>query len=102
MEKRDTVVLALGGGGAWFFFMEVFMSHRLSLTSVEKAFLDDALIEAERAAGKKLSRLDKNAVLDRAREQVKAQRYADQCRAERDKERHAAEFTWTKPKPFRR
>jgi hypothetical protein len=96
MEKRGPVLGAV-------VFYGGFMSLRLlSLTAAEKAFLDDALIFAERAAGKKLSRPEKNVVLNRAREQIKAQRYAETCRAERDQERQAAEFTWNKPKPFRR
>lgn len=77
--------------------------HRLtSLTAAEKAFLDDAVAAAERAAGKKLPRPHRHAVLNQAREQILSQRYAAKCRLEREKESHAATFTWEKQKPFRR
>jgi len=78
------------------------MNRLSSLTPAEKQFLEDALFAAERASGKKLSRPDKNIDLRQAREHNPSQRYAAQRSAEREQERHAAEFTWSKPKPFRR
>ena len=78
------------------------MTRLTSLTPAEKAFLDDAVAEAERVAGKKLSRPHRHIVLNQARDQIAAQRYAEKCRLEREQERHAAEYTWQKPKPFLR
>lgn len=78
------------------------MTRLQSLTPSEKAFLDDAVAQAERVEGKKLSRPHRNMVLNKAREQIAAQRYAAKCSLEREQARHAAEFTWKKPLPFRR
>ncbi|MEQ5412465.1 hypothetical protein ABN277_23365 [Enterobacter hormaechei] len=78
------------------------MNRLTSLTPAEKKFLYDAVSEAERVSGKKLSWPHKNIVLHQAREQIASQRYASQRSAEREQERHSAEFTWNKPKPFRR
>lgn len=78
------------------------MTRLTSLTAAEKAFLDEAVAATERAKGRTLSRPEKHIVLNQAREQIEAQRYADRRRSERDEERQAAEFTWSKPKPFRR
>jgi len=81
-----------------------FMTRLTSLTVAEKAFLDEAVAATERAKGKTLSRPEKHIVLNQAREQIEAQRYADRRRSEREEEqeRQAAEFTWSKPTPFRR
>ena len=97
MVKR--VSLALGRGG---FLCGGSMYRLTSLTPAEKKFLDDAISEAERISGKKLSRPQKHIVLNQAREQIEGQRYASQRSTEREQERHAVEFTWSKPKPFRR
>jgi len=78
------------------------MSRLPSLSETEKAFLEDAVAAAERAAGRRLSRPEKNIALNRARGQLNDQRYADKHRAECEQARHMADFTWTKPKPFRR
>ena len=78
------------------------MSRLMDLTPAEKRFLDDALAEAERVRGKKLNRPDKNIVLNQARAQIASARYAAKMQAVREKERHEAEFTWSKPTPFRR
>lgn len=78
------------------------MNRLTSLTHAEKQFLEDAIFAAERAAGKKLSRPERDIVLHQAREQIVGQRYAAQRSAEREQKRHAADFTWSKPKPFRR
>lgn len=78
------------------------MSRLTELTPAEKRFLDDAVAEAERISGKKLNRPDKNIVLNQARAQIASARYAAKMQAEREKERHEAEFAWSKPKPFRR
>lgn len=78
------------------------MSRLASLTASEKKFIDDALYAAERAAGKKLSGPNRNIVLNRARAQIVAQRYAAKMQAERETARQEGEFTWSKPKPFRR
>ena len=78
------------------------MTRLTSLTPAEKKFLDDALAEAERVAGKKLNRPNKHIVLNRARAQIEGARYAAQKQAEREDARQEAEFTWSKPKPFRR
>jgi len=104
MEKREVAVVpARGVRGALFFFHAGFFMTRLtSLTAAEKAFLDEAVAATERAKGKKLSRPEKHIVLNQAREQIEAQRYADRRRFEREEERQVAEFTWSKPKPFRR
>lgn len=68
----------------------------------EKQFLDDAVFAAERAKGKKLSGLGKKMVLPVAREQLLGQREAEAAKHALADERQAAEFTWSKPKPFRR
>jgi len=79
------------------------MTGRLHVVSkTEKQFLDDAVFAAERAKGKKLSRPEKKAVLCVAREQMLGQREAEVAKQVRAEERHAAEFAWSKPKPFRR
>lgn len=79
------------------------MAGRLHVVSkTEKQFLDDAVFAAERAKGKKLSEPEKKEVLQVAREQLLGQREAEAARQTRAEERHAAEFTWSKPKPFRR
>ncbi|WP_437616144.1 hypothetical protein [Erwinia sp. V71] len=78
------------------------MTRLTDLTPAEKKFIDDAVNAAERAAGRKLNQPDRRIVLNRARAQIAAQRYADSQRAAREEERHQAEFTWSKPKTFRR
>ena len=78
------------------------MSRLADLTPAEKRFLDDAIAEAERVRGKKLNRPDRFIVLNQARAQIESARYAAKMQAEREKERHEAEFTWSKPRPFRR
>lgn len=104
MENREGGAPGRGGkGGCLFFYCGgVFMTRLTSLTPAEKAFLDDAVAEAERAAGKKLSRPHKNIILNQACDQIAAQRYAEKCRLEREQERHAAEFSWQRRTPFRR
>lgn len=73
------------------------MAGRLHVVSKsEKQFLDDAVFAAERAKGKKLSGPEKE-VLRVAREQLLRQREAEAAKKAR-----AAEFTWSKPKLFRR
>ena len=78
------------------------MSRLMDLTPSEKRFLDDALDEAERVRGKKLNRPDKHIVLSQARAQIESQRYAAKKQSERAEARQEAEFTWSKPRPFRR
>lgn len=79
------------------------MSGRLHvLSKSEKQFLDDAVFAAERAKGKKLSGPEKKEVLRVARNQLLGQREAEAAKKARADERQAAEFTWSKPRPFRR
>lgn len=79
------------------------MAGRLHVVSkTEKRFLDDAVFAAERAKGKKLSGSEKKDVLRVAREQLLGQREAEAANHAWGEERQAAEFTWSKPKPFRR
>jgi acyl-CoA reductase-like NAD-dependent aldehyde dehydrogenase len=79
------------------------MSQRLNVVSKpEKQFLDDAVFAAERAKGKKLSGPERKEVLRVARQQILSQREAAAASKAREQERHASEFTWSKPKPFRR
>ncbi|WP_368929113.1 hypothetical protein [Mixta calida] len=79
------------------------MTKRLNVVSKpEKQFLNDAVFAAERAKGKKLSGPEKKEVLHVAREQILGQRKAEAAKKARADERQAAEFTWSKPKPFRR
>ncbi|MDV5142740.1 hypothetical protein [Chimaeribacter arupi] len=79
------------------------MSQRLNVVSKpEKQFLDDAVFAAERAKGKKLSGPERKEVLRVARQQILSQREAAAASKAREQERHAAEFTWSKPKPSRR
>lgn len=79
------------------------MTGRLHVVSnTEQQFLDDAVFAAERAKGKKLSGPEKKEVLRVAREQMLGQREAEAAKQARAKEPHAAEFAWSKPKPFRR
>ncbi|EMJ2323351.1 hypothetical protein V7L32_003783 [Salmonella enterica] len=78
-------------------------SGRLQKISVsEKRFLDNAVSEAARVKGKKLTAEERRKVLCVARLQIRSQRKADEIKRERDKERHAAEFEWKKTEPFRR
>ena len=79
------------------------MTKRLSVVSKsEKQFLDDAVFAAERAKGKKLSGPEKKEVLRVARNQLLGQREAETAKRARADERQAAEFSWSKPTPFRR
>lgn len=78
------------------------MSRLMDLTPSEKRFLDDALVEAERVKGKKLNRPEKHIVLNQARAQIESARYAAKMQAARAGARQEAEFTWSKPRPFRR
>jgi len=79
------------------------MAGRLHVVSkAEQRFLDDAVFAAERAKGKTLSVLEKKEVLRVAREQLIGQREAEAAKEIRAEERQAAEFAWSKPKPFRR
>jgi len=79
------------------------MTGRLHVVSkFEKQFFDDAVFAAELAKGKKLSGPEKKEVLRVAREQMLGQREAEVAKQARAEERHAAEFAWSKPKPFRR
>lgn len=78
------------------------MTRLIELTPAEKKFLDDAVAEAERIKGKKLNRPEKNIVLNQARAQIASDRYAVKMQAARAENRQDAEFTWSKPKPFRR
>jgi len=79
------------------------MSQRLNVVSKpEKQFLDDAVFAAEQAKGKKLSGPERKEVLRVARQQILSQREAAAASKAREQERHVAEFTWSKPKPFRR
>ena len=78
------------------------MSRLTDLTPAEKKFIDDALAEAERVQGKKLNLPTRHIVLNRARVQIQAARYAAKMQAEREEARQEAEFTWSKPTPFRR
>lgn len=79
------------------------MAKRLAVVSKpEKQFLHDAVFAAERAKGKKLSGLEKKEVLRIARQQILSQRVAADAQKARAEERQQAEFTWLKPKPFRR
>jgi len=78
------------------------MSRLTELTPAEKRFLEDAVAAAERAAGKKLNQPNRRIVLNQARAQIESARYAAKKQAERAEARQEAEFTWSKPKPFRR
>lgn len=79
------------------------MAGRLHVVSkTEKQVLDDAVFAAERVKGKKLSGPEKKEVLRVAREQLLGQREAEASKKARVEERQAAEFTWSKAKPFRR
>lgn len=78
------------------------MSRLMDLTPSEKRFLDDALAEAERVKGKKLNRPEKHIVLNQARAQIESARYAAKMQAARAEARQEADFTWSKPRPFRR
>lgn len=78
------------------------MSRLMDLTPSEERFLDDALVEAERVKGKKLNRPEKHIVLNQARAQIESARYAAKMQAARAEARQEAEFTWSKPRPFRR
>lgn len=79
------------------------MAGRLHIVSwTEEQFLDDAVFAAERAKGKQLSGPEKKEVLRVARHQLQGQREAEHAKQARAKECQAAEFTWSKPKPFRR
>lgn len=78
------------------------MSRLTELTPAEKRFIDDAVAEAERIRGKKLNRPDRYIVQNQARAQIESARYAARMQAERAEARQEAEFTWVKPKPFRR
>lgn len=78
------------------------MSRLTDLTPAEKRLLDDAIAEAERVKGKKLNRPDRYIVLNQARAQIESARYAEKMQAARAEARQEAEFTWSKPKPFRR
>lgn len=78
------------------------MSRLRDLTPAEKRFLDDALAEAERVRGKTLSRPEKHIVLSQARAQIESQRYAARKQAERAEASQQADFTWSRPRPFRR
>lgn len=78
-------------------------SGRLQKVSAsEKRFLDDAVFEATRVKGKKLTSEERRKVLNVAREQIRSQRNAEKIKRTREKERHATEFEWKKPEPFRR
>jgi len=79
------------------------MAGRLHVVSkTEKQFLDNAVFAVERAKGKKLSGPEKKEVLRVAREQLLGQREAEAAKKARAEEHQAAEFTWSRPKPFRR
>lgn len=78
------------------------MRRLTGLTPAEKKFLDDAVAEAERVRGKKLNQPDRHIVLNQARAQIESARYAAKMQAERAEARQEAEYTWSKPKPFRR
>lgn len=76
---------------------------RLRRVSVsEKIFLDNAVYEATRVKGRKLTAEERRKVLSVAREQIFSQRKANQIRSVRNKKRHAETFEWKKPEPFRR
>jgi hypothetical protein len=85
-----------------YFYQETVMARLTALTPAEKKFLDDAVAEAERVRGKKLNQPDRNIVLSQARAQIEAQRYAAKMQAGRAEARQEAEFTWSRPKSFRR
>lgn len=79
------------------------MACRLHVVSKpDKQFLDDSVFAAERAKGKALSGPEKKEVLRVARDQLLGQREVEAAKQARADERQAAEFTWSKPKPFRR
>lgn len=78
------------------------MARLTDLTAAEKTFINDALAAAELAAGKKLNQPNRHIVLNQARAQIESARYAAKKQAERAEARQEAEFTWSKPKPFRR
>ncbi|EPN1932930.1 hypothetical protein ACXFAT_21390 [Cronobacter dublinensis] len=78
------------------------MNRLTNLTPAEKKFLDDAIAAAERASGKKLNKLNRHIVLNRARAQIELQRYADRQRALREDERQQSEFAWSRPRAPRR
>ncbi|MFK3882489.1 hypothetical protein [Pantoea agglomerans] len=76
------------------------MACRLHVVSKpDKQFLDDSVFAAERAKGKALWSGKKRGV---ARDQLLGQREVEAAKQARADERQAAEFTWSKPKPFRR
>ena len=78
------------------------MKRLADFTPAEKKFIDDALAEAERVAGQKLNRPNRYIVINRARAQIESARYAEKKRLEREAERQAGSFTWSKPVSFRR
>lgn len=78
------------------------MSRLTDLTPAEKRFLDEAVAEAERVKGRKLNQPHRHIVLNQARAQIESARYAAKKQAERAEARQEAEFTWSKPTPFRR
>jgi len=79
------------------------MAGRLHVVSKhKKQFIDDAVFAAERVKGEKLSGPVKKEMLRVAREQLLGQRQAEGSKQARAEERQAAEFTWSKPEPFRR
>ncbi|ECC5185010.1 hypothetical protein CS238_05390 [Salmonella enterica] len=74
---------------------------RLRRVSIlEKRFLDNAVSEAARVKGKKLTVEERRKVLCVAREQIRSQRKADEIKRERDTDRHAADFEWKGAKQF--
>jgi hypothetical protein len=78
------------------------MTRLTALTPAEKKFIDDAMVEAERAKGKKLNRPERHIVLSRARAQIYAARYVAKKKTEPAEALKEAEFTWSKQRPFRR
>ncbi|EJG2383980.1 hypothetical protein [Raoultella ornithinolytica] len=78
---------------------------RLQNVSVsEKKFLDDAVYEATKVKGKKLTKEERRKISYVARKQIRSQRIAVEIkkRRDRDRERYTVEFVWKRPEPFRR
>ncbi|EAQ7674168.1 hypothetical protein D6F08_25340, partial [Salmonella enterica] len=66
----------------------------------ERYFLNDALSEAKKVKGAKLTVEERRKVLCVAREQIRSQRKANQIKSVRTKEKHSEVFEWKRPATF--
>ncbi|SXF08890.1 Uncharacterised protein [Klebsiella variicola] len=67
----------------------------------ERKFLNDAVYEATKIKGSKLTDEERRKVSCVAREQIRSQRKAHQIKSVRVKARHAEVFEWKRPEPIR-